>query len=148
MSRCLRSSSKSIASLTLQMPQALGQCQAFLRTNLPAASAVKMPSTAAAARALLDHPPRFAAICSRICATLLTGLEVLCENIQDQARTHFFPNLFLLLENSNLASRELYPFLCPRVDARHFPPLSDAQRYTIQGTFTNYLREAHITLGI
>ena len=41
-----------------------------------------MPSTAAAARALLDSPPSCAAICSKLCASLFNGLDVLREGIQ------------------------------------------------------------------
>lgn len=41
-----------------------------------------MPSTAAAARALLDGPPSQAAICSKLCASMFNGLEALREGIQ------------------------------------------------------------------
>ncbi|KDR85090.1 hypothetical protein GALMADRAFT_233707 [Galerina marginata CBS 339.88] len=72
--------------------QALGQCRDFIAEKLPSASAVKTPSTAAAAKALLDSPPDCAAICSSICATLFEGLEVLFIGIQnDQSNfTRFF----------------------------------------------------------
>jgi len=41
-----------------------------------------MPSTASAARALLDEPPDCAAICSKLCASLFNGLDILEEGIQ------------------------------------------------------------------
>ncbi|KAM6498200.1 Prephenate dehydratase domain containing protein [Amanita muscaria] len=66
----------------LSHEQALGQCQAFLKTYLPDAELVKTPSTASAARALLDEPSNCAAICSKSCASLFDGLEVLREGIQ------------------------------------------------------------------
>ncbi|KAK2461840.1 hypothetical protein APHAL10511_006303 [Amanita phalloides] len=62
--------------------QALGQCRLFLKTYLPEAEQVKMPSTASAARALLDNPPNCAAICSKLCASIFSGLDVLKECIQ------------------------------------------------------------------
>jgi len=62
--------------------QALGQCRVFLDTYLPGVEQVKMPSTAAAARALLDGPPSQAAICSKLCASMFNGLDVLREGIQ------------------------------------------------------------------
>ncbi|KAF8168006.1 Prephenate dehydratase-domain-containing protein [Crassisporium funariophilum] len=72
--------------------QALGQCRDFISQYLPSAHLVKTPSTAAAAQALLDSPPDCAAICSRICATLFDGLEVLFTGIQNQQSnfTRFF----------------------------------------------------------
>lgn len=69
--------------------KALGQCRNFISTNIPAASTVKMPSTAAAAQALLSAPNpnrdpfKCAAICSRIVVTIFNGLDVLREGIQD-----------------------------------------------------------------
>lgn len=50
---------------------------------------MKMPSTAAAAQALLKSAGNCAAICSKICAVLYDGLEVLFEGIQDNAGTCF-----------------------------------------------------------
>lgn len=41
-----------------------------------------MPSTASAARALLDEPSDCAAICSKLCASLFSGLDILQEGIQ------------------------------------------------------------------
>lgn len=66
------------------MVQALGQCRKFLAEKLPLAQTIKMPSTAAAARALLNNPLDCAAICSSICATLYEGIEVLFTNIQNE----------------------------------------------------------------
>ena len=70
-------------------PQALGQCRRFISAHFPNASTLKMPSTAAAAEALLVesnerwNPFRSAAICSRMIISVLKGLQVLCEGIQD-----------------------------------------------------------------
>lgn len=63
--------------------QALGQCRDFIRLHLPRASLIKTSSTAAAAHAILDQPLHCAAICSRVCIGLFTGLSVLCDGIQD-----------------------------------------------------------------
>lgn len=68
--------------------KALGQCQDFLNTHLPDATHVKTSSTASAARSLLTSPRNCAAICSKICATLFDGLEVLREGIQKEAGTY------------------------------------------------------------
>ncbi|KAF8622892.1 hypothetical protein AX15_006657 [Amanita polypyramis BW_CC] len=62
--------------------QALGQCQAFLKIHLPDVEQMRMPSTASAARALLENPPDCAAICSRLCVSMFNGLEILREGIQ------------------------------------------------------------------
>jgi len=73
----------------LSHEQALGQCRDFISTNIPGASVVKMPSTSAAAQALLLPPTenrdpfKCAAICSSIVATVFDGLEILREGIQD-----------------------------------------------------------------
>ncbi|KAJ7109156.1 Prephenate dehydratase-domain-containing protein [Mycena epipterygia] len=63
--------------------QALGQCRGFLARNFPSASLEKVASTAAAAEAVLASPTS-AAICSKLCATVFDGLEILFEGIQDQ----------------------------------------------------------------
>ncbi|KAJ7349483.1 Prephenate dehydratase-domain-containing protein [Mycena albidolilacea] len=63
--------------------QALGQCRGFLAQNFPSASLEKMASTAAAAEAVLTSP-NCAAICSRLCATVFEGLEILFKGIQDR----------------------------------------------------------------
>ena len=52
-----------------------------------------MPSTAAAARALLDGHPSQAAICSKLCATMFNGLDVLREGIQTGDGQLKIPNL-------------------------------------------------------
>ncbi|PPQ85887.1 hypothetical protein CVT25_015829 [Psilocybe cyanescens] len=72
--------------------QALGQCRDFIVQNLPTADTIKMPSTAAAAKALLDNAPDCAAICSSICTTLFEGLEILFTGIQNERSnfTRFF----------------------------------------------------------
>ncbi|KAF8730483.1 hypothetical protein AX14_005536 [Amanita brunnescens Koide BX004] len=62
--------------------QALGQCHDFLNNYLPGIEQVKMPSTAAAAHALLDSPPSYAAICSKLCASMFDDLDVIREGIQ------------------------------------------------------------------
>ncbi|KAJ7632407.1 Prephenate dehydratase-domain-containing protein [Roridomyces roridus] len=64
--------------------QALGQCRGFLEQNFPSATLEKCTSTAAAAQAVL-RTPNSAAICSKICATVFEGLEVLFEGIQDRS---------------------------------------------------------------
>ncbi|KAJ8521445.1 hypothetical protein ONZ45_g1856 [Pleurotus djamor] len=68
----------------LSHEQALGQCQNFLAKHFPHATKIKMPSTGAAAEALLmpEHA-KSAAICSKLCATVIEGLEVHQEGIQD-----------------------------------------------------------------
>jgi prephenate dehydratase len=64
--------------------KALGQCQDFLNAYLPNAARVKVTSTALAAHSLLSSPRSHAAICSKVCATLFDGLEVLRESIQKE----------------------------------------------------------------
>lgn len=64
--------------------QALGQCRLFIEKHLPHASLKKMPSTSAAAKALLSSPLTCAAICSKACLTVFNGLDMLNEGIQDQ----------------------------------------------------------------
>ncbi|KAJ7470539.1 Prephenate dehydratase-domain-containing protein [Mycena latifolia] len=63
--------------------QALGQCRAFLAQNFPSASLEKVGSTAAAAEAVLASPDS-AAICSKVCAAVFGGLDILFEGIQDR----------------------------------------------------------------
>ncbi|TFK77006.1 PDT-domain-containing protein [Pluteus cervinus] len=65
--------------------QALGQCSDFIQKHLPKASLVKTTSTASAAQAVVENPPNCAAICSKICATLFDGLELLYEGIQNES---------------------------------------------------------------
>jgi chorismate mutase/prephenate dehydratase len=62
-------------------PQALAQCQEWLRKNLPQATPIDMDSTAAAALKVQDNPED-AAICSRLAAEHY-GLHILEEGIED-----------------------------------------------------------------
>ncbi|KAK7023721.1 Prephenate dehydratase domain-containing protein [Favolaschia claudopus] len=73
--------------------QALGQCRGFLAQNFSSASLEKVASTAAAAQAVLTSND-CAAICSRLCATIFDGLEILFEGIQD--RSCNFTRFFIL----------------------------------------------------
>ncbi|KAH9944049.1 PDT-domain-containing protein [Epithele typhae] len=82
--------------------QALGQCSHFLSEHLPQATRMKVPSTSAAARAVLNcgpgtGEPESAAICSVPCAESFDGLRILFRDIQNTAT-----NLtrFLILANS------------------------------------------------
>ncbi|KAJ6547340.1 Prephenate dehydratase-domain-containing protein [Mycena capillaripes] len=68
--------------------QALGQCRGFLARHFPSASLEKVASTAAAAQAVLTSSDA-AAICSRLCATVFDGLEILFEGIQDRDSAQF-----------------------------------------------------------
>jgi chorismate mutase / prephenate dehydratase len=62
-------------------PQALAQCQEWLRKNLPQAILIDMDSTAAAALKIRENP-QDAAICSRLAAEHY-GLHILEEGIED-----------------------------------------------------------------
>ncbi|KAJ7721074.1 Prephenate dehydratase-domain-containing protein [Mycena maculata] len=73
--------------------QALGQCRDFLAQNFPSVALEKAASTAAAAQAVLTSR-NSAAICSKLCATVFDGLEVLFEGIQD--RNSNFTRFFVL----------------------------------------------------
>ncbi|MFH1079909.1 MAG: prephenate dehydratase [Pseudomonadota bacterium] len=64
-------------------PQALAQCQNWLRAHLPQAELIEMESTAAAA-ALMPGTPGGAAVGSRMAAQVY-NLNVLEENIEDHA---------------------------------------------------------------
>ncbi len=64
-------------------PQALAQCQNWLRTHLPHAELIETESTAAAA-ALMPGTPEGAAVCSRMAAEVYK-LRILEENIEDHA---------------------------------------------------------------
>ncbi|KAI5124713.1 hypothetical protein M0805_004319 [Coniferiporia weirii] len=70
----------------LSHEQALGQCSNFLREHLPKATLVKVPSTAAAASAILaaDMAADSAAICSQVCTSVYRGLELLFKGIQNE----------------------------------------------------------------
>ncbi|GJE87609.1 PDT-domain-containing protein [Phanerochaete sordida] len=66
--------------------QALGQCTGFIAKHFPNVTLEKKPSTAAAARTLLEDDEmslRSAAICSSLCAKIFDGLEVLQRSVQD-----------------------------------------------------------------
>ncbi|KAJ7273492.1 Prephenate dehydratase-domain-containing protein [Mycena haematopus] len=84
--------------------QALGQCRGFIAKNFPSVSVEKMASTAAAAEAVLTSPS-CAAICSRLCATVFDGLEILFEGIQDQNSN--FTRFYILTQDIEL------PLPCP-----------------------------------
>lgn len=62
-------------------PQAISQCRDWLAKHLPAARAIEMTSTTAAAQLAADKPG-VAAIASRQAATNY-GLDILAENIED-----------------------------------------------------------------
>jgi chorismate mutase/prephenate dehydratase len=64
-------------------PQALGQCEAWLDSNLDGAERIAMGSTADAAMRIREHKDA-AAIAGEYAAKLY-GLTVLAENIQDEA---------------------------------------------------------------
>lgn len=64
-------------------PQALAQCQQWLRTNLPQADIIETQSTAAAA-AMIPGIPDGAAVGSRMAAEVY-GLNILEESIEDHA---------------------------------------------------------------
>ncbi|OCH95810.1 PDT-domain-containing protein [Obba rivulosa] len=102
----------------LSHEQALGQCARFLADTLPGAALVKMPSTSAAAQALLsedeaDQPYASAAICAALCTTVFDGLEVLRTDIQDQNTN---VTRFYVLASSLSATP---PFSSPSPDRRH-----------------------------
>ncbi|MCA9647842.1 MAG: prephenate dehydratase [Polyangiaceae bacterium] len=81
---CVVSRSPELASVrkVFTHPQPLGQCRAWLNTNLPHAEIVLSSSTAAAAR-LASEEPGSAAISSRLAAEL-HGLTILRADIQDK----------------------------------------------------------------
>lgn len=82
-SQHLLSSSRQLGDIQVvySHPQALAQCQGWLRANLPQASLVEVESTAAAARKVA-HDPQGAAIGSSLSATVY-GLNILAEGIED-----------------------------------------------------------------
>ncbi len=63
-------------------PQALDQCSAWLRTNLPTARIIPAESTAAAARRVLDEPG--SAAIGHVRVANMLGLTVLARRIEDQ----------------------------------------------------------------
>jgi chorismate mutase/prephenate dehydratase len=82
---CLLSAEQDTAGIhkVYSHPQALSQCQSWLRTNLPQAELVETESTAAAA-ALMPGIPNGAAVGSRMAAEVYK-LNILEENIEDHA---------------------------------------------------------------
>ncbi|MDZ4163632.1 MAG: prephenate dehydratase, partial [Smithellaceae bacterium] len=80
---CLLSSAESLTELeqVYSHPQALAQCQGWLRTHLPRCRLIDMESTAAAAR-LVAGDPKSAAIGSRLAGSRY-NLNILRESIED-----------------------------------------------------------------
>jgi chorismate mutase/prephenate dehydratase len=91
-SQTLMSASNDLESIqrVYSHPQALSQCRAWLRRNLPKAALMEMSSTAAAARRAADEPGS-AAVAGELTATHY-GLTVLAKDIQDNPynTTRFF----------------------------------------------------------
>jgi chorismate mutase/prephenate dehydratase len=83
---CLLSAGHDVAQVrkVYSHPQALAQCQNWLRAHLPHAELVETESTAAAAAALMPGTPEGAAVCSRTAAEVYK-LRILEENIEDHA---------------------------------------------------------------
>ncbi|KAI0756613.1 PDT-domain-containing protein [Daedaleopsis nitida] len=82
--------------------QALGQCSRFLSEQLPGVPLMKVPSTSAAASAVLccgegTDEPESAAICSVHCADLFEGLDILFHDMQNEASNS---TRFYILANS------------------------------------------------
>ncbi|TFK41061.1 Prephenate dehydratase-domain-containing protein [Crucibulum laeve] len=110
--------------------QALGQCQDFIADKFPAALTEKMPSTASAARALLENPPNCAAICSKICAHIFEGLEVLREGIQKEALN--FTRFYIITRSQNTPTPPLLLMTCSRTALlRLTAPLHSARHGTL-----------------
>jgi chorismate mutase/prephenate dehydratase len=84
-SHCLLSRHEHLADVEMiySHPQALAQCQMWLRANLPHATLVEVESTAAAAQKAAREE-KGAAICSRAAAELYE-LKVFAEGIEDKA---------------------------------------------------------------
>lgn len=83
-SHCLLAMSGQIADVTrvYSHPQALDQCSAWLRANLPTARIIPTESTAAAARRILEEPD--AAAIGHLRLAEMFGLNVLARRIEDQ----------------------------------------------------------------
>jgi len=79
-------------------PQSFGQCQGWLNTHLPHAARIPVASNAEAARLAAENP-HSAAIAGNQAAALF-GLEVLVENIEDDASN---TTRFLVLGNQQVA---------------------------------------------
>jgi len=82
-SHCLLSTCGDLSAVThvYSIPQALAQCQVWLRTHLPGCRLVETESTAGGAKRVLEDP-RGAAIGSAIAAEVY-GLRILSEGIED-----------------------------------------------------------------
>jgi chorismate mutase/prephenate dehydratase len=82
---CLLSGCREIAAIekVYSHPQALAQCQVWLRTHLPGIPLIEVDSTAGAARRVQEEPTG-AAVGSRLAAETY-GLQLLAEGIEDQA---------------------------------------------------------------
>lgn len=82
---CLLSAGHDVAQIrkVYSHPQAMAQCQNWLRAQLPQAELIETESTAAAA-ALIPETPDGAAVGSRMAAEVY-GLNILEENIEDHA---------------------------------------------------------------
>jgi chorismate mutase / prephenate dehydratase len=79
-------------------PQSLGQCQGWFNTHLPHAARIPVSSNAEAAR-LAGENPHSAAIAGSQAAALF-GLQILAENIEDEANN---TTRFLVLGNQQVA---------------------------------------------
>jgi len=79
-------------------PQSLGQCQGWLNTNLPHAARIPAASNAEAARLSAENPHSAAIAGSQ--AAALFGLDLLVENIEDDAKN---TTRFLVLGNQQVA---------------------------------------------
>ncbi|MGB9094138.1 MAG: prephenate dehydratase [Gallionella sp.] len=79
-------------------PQSFGQCQGWLNTHLPHAARIPVASNAEAARLAAENP--HSAAIAGIQAAALFGLQVLSENIEDDASN---TTRFLVLGNQQVA---------------------------------------------
>ena len=79
-------------------PQSLGQCQGWLNTHLPHAARIPAASNAEAARLAAENPHSAAIAGSQ--AAALSGLQILVENIEDDANN---TTRFLVLGNQQVA---------------------------------------------
>lgn len=79
-------------------PQSLGQCQGWLNTHMPHAARIPAASNAEAARLAAENPHSAAIAGSQ--AAALFGLQVLVENIEDDANN---TTRFLVLGNQQVA---------------------------------------------
>lgn len=79
-------------------PQSLGQCQGWLKANLPTAASIPVASNAEAARLAAENPHSAAIAGSQAAARF--GLSVCVENIEDDARN---TTRFLVLGNQQVA---------------------------------------------